>query len=146
MEVLIEKQIVEIDFKKGEGVKDKKKILEILLKEEKDPIVIGVIKKEEGKWEREIFSIGDAIVYELFGIPLMVLKRDVGWEELKEAIAFFNFHLKDKGEGIILIIPNFNLALRPEIYYKVIEKEGEEIYIYPSRIKREVTISLKDVV
>jgi hypothetical protein len=146
VEILIEKNIIEIDFGEFKAL-SKEELKENFLRNRKAGLeVIGISLNKEGKWEKDIFAIGDAVLYELFGIPLMVLKGDIGLDILRDAIKMFNVHLDDKGKGIIVIMPDFNSILKPEVYFKVLDKVNGNIFAFKSKIKREIPYSVKDVV
>jgi hypothetical protein len=146
VEILIEKNIIEIDFGEFKAL-SKEELKENFLRNRKTGLeVIGISLNKEEKWEKDIFAIGDAVLYELFGIPLMVLKGDIGLDILKDTIKMFNVHLDDKGKGIIVIMPDFNSILKPEVYFKVLDKVNGNIFAFKSEIKREIPYSLKDVV
>ena len=144
MEMVIYNQVVEVSFENKEE-KTLEDVKPLFLNENTDVVFLEVQIDKKGKWEWDILSLENSVVYEFFGFPLMVLKEGVGLEILREAIEFFNKHLEDKGKGYILILPHYISALKVKVYFKILEKNKVKIFRYPAKIKRKIPYSFREV-
>jgi hypothetical protein len=138
MEIFLNGIVLKLDFKNEKETRE-----DIFSKDNKQFIGLRIkIFDSNPKNAKPLFSFGNTNLYDFFGIPLVVLNSSVNYNKLDYLIDRFLNHLLTKGEGIVIIFPNFSVPLKVMFYQKIknkLKEKNYKLFIIPTEFKEQLS-------